>query len=84
MLRTVAALIAMLAEAEEVKQVAKRRRIPRNIWIPIFNKRIGEVVAAAIADRWQIPVALDELEDGNVVRILMRNVAGLRVGRDHE
>src|SRR5205085_6185073 len=79
-----AALIAWRAESKQVKQVPDRRRVLRHISIVGAYNGIGKVVAAAIADRGQVPVALDELENGNVVGILMRNVAGLGEGRDHD
>jgi hypothetical protein len=50
-------------EVEQIKQVANRRSINRNIWVIWIDDGVGEIIPAPIADRTDAPVPLDELED---------------------
>ena len=72
------------AEIEQVEEVADGRRVERHIRIVFANDRVGKVVAAAVRDRAQLPVAFDELEDGDVVGVVVRNVSRLGVRRDDD
>src|SRR5215469_14225731 len=80
------ALVVVLVfsfELEQVKQVADGRRIHRGVSIlPLY--RVRQVVAAAAADRRQVPVPFDELQDRNMVCVFVRNVARPGVGRNHD
>ena len=60
---------------EQLKQVADRRAVERNIWIGLFHDGIREVVPAAECHGLQTPVPLDELQDRDVVRVVMRDVS---------
>src|SRR5262249_52374026 len=72
-------------ELEHVKQVADGRRIYRSVSIlAVRLYRVRHVVAAAAADRRQVPVPFDELQNRNMVCIAVRNAALLRVGRNHQ
>src|SRR5262252_5699634 len=66
----------MDAEIEEVHQVTDSWTIGRDVRITLRRGGVGEVVAAATADRGQVPVLLDELQDRNVVCVVVRDVAG--------
>ena len=81
--RRLAACRFSFGEFEQIEQVTYRRTIPRNVSIPACN-RVGEVVAATLGDRRQIPVALDELENGNMISVLVRDVAARRVRGHNE
>src|SRR6516165_6427028 len=78
------AMITIVAKLEEVKEVADGRRILGNVGIVLFGLGIGQIVAATIRDCRQVPVAFDELQNGNVVGIMVRDVAGLDVLGDHD
>ena len=64
-------------EAEQVEQVADRRSIVRHIRIGRAHYRVGHIVPAAVGDRTETPVPLDEFEDGDVIRIVVRDVPAL-------
>src|SRR6516164_2314185 len=80
------ALVVVLVfsfELEQVKQVADGRRIQRSVSIfPLY--RVRQVVAATAADRRQVPVPFDELQDRSMVCVFVRNVARPGVGRNHD
>src|ERR1700761_8296236 len=78
-------VFADLIKAEQVEEVADGRRIVRHIRIGRAYLRVGHVVPAEGGHRTEIPVPLDELEDGNVIRIVVRDVSCAGVGRyNHE
>src|SRR5260221_320460 len=72
------------AEVKEIPQISKCGSIQGNVRIILFRFWVRQIVAAAIRDRRKIPVALDKLQDRHMVRIRVRNVAGLCVRRNHE
>src|SRR5271169_3635486 len=71
----VAAAYFRLVEVKQLEQVADGRAVHGDVRILAFRDRIGEVVAAAEGDRFQFPVPLDEFEDGNVIRVVVRDVS---------
>src|SRR5277367_2834217 len=73
-------LLSRLVKVEQVKQVADRRAVEWHVRADkVQRERVGEVIAAALRNRRQIPVALDELEDRNVIRVIVRDVSRLQV-----
>lgn len=70
-----------LMKVEQIKQVADGRTVERNVRIARRCDGIGHVVAASIADGREIPVALDELQQGDVVGVFMGDVSRLGPGR---
>src|SRR5271170_3729390 len=48
-------------KVEGIKQIVERRHVGGNVGVALFALRIGEIVAAAIGQRLEVPVALDEL-----------------------
>ena len=60
-------VIVIMLELEHHEQIADRRAVHRHIGIVFVRNRIGKIVAAANAQRLEAPVALDELEDRDVV-----------------
>src|SRR5580692_13156040 len=77
-------LFVSAIKVEQIKQVADRRRILRHVRIVIIHPRIWQIVSAASADCRQVPVPLDELQNRNVVRVVVRNVARLGERRNHD
>jgi uncharacterized DUF497 family protein len=76
---------AMTFKIEEVKEVADGRAVERHVGADeVQRERIGEVVAAALGNRRQIPVALDELENRDVIRIAMRNMSRTEIRTYHK
>jgi hypothetical protein len=64
-------LPGVVIEGEEIEKVADRGSVPRDLRVARRCDRVGEVVAAAVRDGRQIPVALDELENRNVICIVV-------------
>src|SRR5260370_23239931 len=67
----VIAMVVPVLEREHHEQIADRRAVYRHIGIVFVRNRIGKIVAAASAQRFEAPVALDELP--------VRDLAGLAV-----
>src|SRR6202789_3266846 len=59
-------------KVEEVEQVVQCRRVQRRIG-PRQLYRVREVIPTAVRHRLQAPVALDELENRDMVRVLVRD-----------
>ena len=72
-------VVALTLEMKSVKQIAKRRPVNRNVGVVLFCDRVGEIVTAAVADRADVPVPLDEFVDGDVVAVGVRDVASGRI-----
>ena len=68
-----------MTEIEQIHQVGDRGRVGRHVGVIFLDDRVGQIIAAAIADGFEKPVVLDKLQDGHVIRIRMRDVA--RCGR---
>src|SRR5260370_3863549 len=76
-------MVVIVVELEHHEQIADRRAVHRHIGIVFVRNRIWKIVAAASAQRHQVPVALDEFQDRDVVGIAVRDMSSLRVGRHH-
>jgi hypothetical protein len=63
----VIAVAVIVLEVEHYEQIADCRAVHRHIGIVFVCNRIRKIVAAATAQRLEAPVALDELEDRDVV-----------------
>src|ERR1700678_4316032 len=63
---------ALSREVEEVEQVVQCRRVQRRIG-PRQLYRVREVIPTAVRHRLQAPVALDELENRDMGRVLVRD-----------
>src|SRR5260370_38208012 len=57
---TVAVLVA---EVEEVEEIAERRTVEGHVGIIVLDNGIGEIIAAAMRQPLQVPVTFDELQD---------------------
>jgi hypothetical protein len=57
----------LLAEIEQIEQIPEGGGIQRDIRIVLAHHRIREIVAAALRDRSQTPVAFDEFQDRYVI-----------------
>ena len=73
--------VVMMVEVEEVKEIADGRAVQRHIGIIVVRDWVREIVAAAVSERFEVPVALDEFEDGNVISVAMADVAAGGEGR---
>src|SRR5262250_1335671 len=71
-------------ELEQVHEVADGGAVQRDIGIAAADTGVGEVVAAAVSQWRQPPVGLDELQDGDVVSVDVRDVARARPWRDDD
>src|SRR4030088_1052995 len=74
----------VVTKVEQVRQIADRWTIQRNVRVALAGYRVGEIVPAASRQRRQSPVGLDELQDRRVVSIGVRDMPGLGVLRNHE
>src|SRR5215472_10239225 len=62
-------------EVEHIHQIADSRRIDRDVRIAVSCHRVWQGVPSSRADRRQSPVRLNELENRDVVRVTMRDMA---------
>ena len=67
--------VVVMVETKQIEKVSDGRAIERHIRIVVIRNWVREIVPAAIGQRLQIPVSLDELQDGNVVRVGVGDVA---------
>ena len=82
--RGLLALVAVVIEVEQIEQVAQRRAIHRHIRIVAPRMRVREIVPAPFGQRLQVPVALDEFRDRDVVRVAVVDMSALRELGDHD
>ena len=73
-------MMVIRVEVKKVEHVVDSGAVHRHIGILRVGDRVREVVAAAIGDRLQTPIPLDELDDRDVVGVVVGNVAGLQYG----
>src|ERR1700740_2279899 len=73
--------LIVIREVEQSEEIIDSRAVDRHVCITRSCYRIGEVVTATICHRLQAPVPFDELQDGDMVGIVVRNVTRCRVGR---
>ena len=72
----IAVVIAVVvSEVEQIKEVADGRGIERHIGVAFLGDGVREIVAAAMGERLQIPIPLDELENRDVVGVSVADVA---------
>ena len=79
-LTIISVMIAIVMEIEKVHQIANRGAIQWHVWIAKERNGVGKIVSAACRKRVQIPVPFDELQDRNVIRVRVVDVAALRPG----
>ena len=72
-----------LIEVEQFEQIADSRAIDWHVWVAP-SLRIGKVVAATLSQRLESPVPFDELQYGDVVRVVVSDVACFCVRRNHD
>ena len=61
-----------------VSQIADSRTVCRNIGIAFLLNRVGQVIATACGDGFDIPILLDELDERDVITIFVGYVTALR------
>jgi hypothetical protein len=69
---------------EHLEAIADGRGIQGHIGIVAGREGIGEIVAAAAGEGFQAPVALDELDDRNVIVVGVDDMAARGVGRNDD
>lgn len=62
-------------EIEQVEQVPDRRHVGGNVGIFVVGTRIGQIVAAALAELAEMPVPLDEFHKGRMFIVDVADVA---------
>src|SRR5258708_37226693 len=68
-------MIVTSVEIEHIEQLSDRRHVDGNIRIVIVGVRIGQIIAAALAELAEIPVTFDELHKGRMFAIDVGDVA---------
>src|SRR5580704_8418824 len=71
-------------EVKQIEQVADGWTVRRHVRVIRRGDRVGEIIPAAAGDRRQAPIPLDELEDGDMIRVLVRDMSRCVVGRHHD
>jgi hypothetical protein len=61
-------------EIEHIEQVSDCRHVDGNIGIVIVGARIGQIIAAALAELAEIPIPFDEFHKGRMFTINVRDV----------
>jgi hypothetical protein len=68
-------IAGVVSEVEQIKEVADGRGIERHIRVAFLGDGVREIIAAAMGERLQIPIPLDELENRDVVGVSVADVA---------
>src|SRR5215510_8599090 len=76
--------IVMAIEIEHLEQISDGGAVAGHIGIVLMRDRVGEVIAAARRERPETPIALDELQDRDMVIVGVHHAAAAREGRDHD
>jgi hypothetical protein len=70
-------VIRPVPEIEHVEKIADRRAVHRHVGIVSIGVRVREIVAAAMGEPTDVPIALDELQDRDMVGIAVHNTPAL-------
>src|SRR2546430_2413506 len=76
--------VGMSVEAEHVEQIADRGHVRGHIGIARKHLGVRQIVAAAMSQRLQAPIALDEFQDRDVVVIGVDHAPAFGEGRDDD
>src|SRR5882762_7507704 len=68
-------LFDRVIEVKHIEQVGQRRHVLGNIRLVVPHPWVRQIVPAAIGEGAQLPVALDELQDGDVVGVRVIDLA---------
>src|SRR5258705_8929598 len=84
--QTTVLLMALSAvEIEQVEQVANGRHVGWHVRIAIVKPRIGEIVAAAVAERGiEHPVPFNELNERGMLCVDVADMTAPREGRNSD
>src|SRR5579884_480673 len=74
----------LFREVEGVHQVADGGAVGGDVRVVFCDDGVRQVVAAAAGERRKFPVLLNELEDGNVVSVIVRDAPSARIGADDD
>src|SRR5215813_10971552 len=81
---TVAVAIMVTIEVEHLEQVPDGRAVAGHIGIMLMRDRVRQVIAAARRERLEVPIALDEFQDRDMVVVGVHDAATTRERRDHD
>src|ERR1700716_1344041 len=73
-----------MVEVESIEQVGECRAVSRHVRIVLRRLRVGQIVAAAGRQRLELPIALDELQDRDVIAITMVDLSAGRIRRENQ
>ena len=73
-----------MVEVERIEQIIERRAVGRHVRIVLRRLRVGKIVTAAGRQRLELPVALDELQDRDVVAITVMDLSAGRIRRENQ
>src|SRR6267378_43111 len=74
----------MTPEVEEAEQIVDGRAVVGDKRVVRIGYGIGKVVAAAVSDSAETPIAFDKFENGDMVAIVVGNMATTAVGGYHD
>jgi hypothetical protein len=72
---------AVMVELKHIEKIPDGRTIERHVRIIVVGNRVRKIVPAAIGQRLQIPIPLDELQDRDVIGVGVADMAALRKAR---
>src|SRR5579862_184263 len=73
-----------MSKLEHVEQIAEGRAVERHVGIVLLDSRIREVIPAPLSERFQLPIALDEFQNRDVIGIRVVYMPALRKRRDDD
>src|SRR5215813_14377798 len=77
---TVAVAIMVTIEVEHLEQVPDGRAVAGHIGIMLMRDRVRQVIAAARRERLEVPIALDEFQDRDMVVVGVHHPAARENG----
>src|SRR5260370_18595589 len=73
--------VRLAVEIERIPQIVERRHVGRHVDIALLHLWVRKIVAAAVRERLKLPVALDELQQRDMVGVAVIDSAARRIGR---
>src|ERR1700719_322950 len=72
-----------VVEVKHVEQIADGRAVLGHVRVALTRFWIGQIVAAAVSKRIQVPIALDELQNRDVIAVGMVHMAAFGERRNN-
>src|SRR5580704_3483219 len=73
--------VMVMVELKHIEKIPDGRTIERHVGIVVVGNRVREIVPAAMSQRFQIPISLDELQDRDVIGVGVADMTALRKAR---